>query len=225
MRPVGLAMSTPNLIVFGGTFDPPHAGHAACLSGIYEAFPNARILVIPAAAPPPTAGKCKKPWLAFDSRAELCEIMVKNLGFGDRVFVSRIEESLSAPNYTVNTLEALHKENSELAGNVNMAITLGADQFAHFNTWRSTERILELADLIIVPRGDSAASQKIIPQVLANGRQPRIWALKVATSAASSSAIRTAIQNQQPVPRDWLFPEVLSRLQQLTSKAIETLPG
>lgn len=208
------------LIIFGGTFDPPHAGHAACLMAIATEFPESRILVIPAAAPPPTAGKSKTPWLAFSDRVELCEIMIRKIDLASRATVSRIEESLPSPNYTVNTLEALRHEYAASSETQRMALTMGADQFSHFGSWHKPERILELADLIIVPRGNTPLAKLESP----SATPPRIWTLEVATSPAASSAIRSAIQNQQPIPAGWLLPEVHSRLQQLTSKAIETLP-
>ena len=209
--------NAPALIVFGGTFDPPHAGHAACLKALTEQFATSKILVVPAAEPPPTNGKVKKPLLNFNDRLELCRLMVADIGSPAAIEVSGLEGSLTVPNFTVNTLEALLESAPKKKYGSALAITIGADQFAAFETWHQAERIIELADLILVPRSNESVTWPTGKV----SKQARIWTLNVKTPPASSTAIRQATQTKRPIPAGWLTPKVFSRWQELTSKAIE----
>jgi len=211
----------PSLVMFGGTFDPPHTGHAACLNALVQQFPTSKIFVIPAADPPPTNKSKKSPWLSFGQRLELCRAMVADCGLTDEVEVSCIEGSLPKPNYTVNTLKALLAHASENPSGSLVAILLGADQFASFDTWRDPELIIRMADLILVARPGKAFEWP--PGKIA--RQARLWTLDVRTPPASSTEIRKAIREGTPVPAGWLQPGVISRMQQLTGKTIKVSPG
>ncbi len=209
--------NAPSVIIFGGTFDPPHAGHAACLKALTEQFPTSKIMVVPAAEPPPTSGQLKKPLFSFADRLELCRLMVADVGAPAAVEVSDIEGRLTAPNFTVNTLEALLASAPKKKFGSALAITVGADQFSAFETWHQPDRIIELADLILVPRSDETMTW---PAEKAT-THARIWTLNVKTPRASSSLIRQAIHNNRPIPAGLLTPRVLSRLQDMTGKAIE----
>jgi nicotinate-nucleotide adenylyltransferase len=207
----------PAIIMFGGTFDPPHAGHAACIEALAKQFRGSRILVIPSADPPPTGNITKTPWLSFANRIELCLLMVKDLGLSDRIEVSGIEGTLPRPNYTVNTLKALKSQlPSSLDGR--LALTMGGDQFASFHKWREADQIIAMADLIVAPRAEDPIHWPAGPV----GLQARIWTLNVKTPAAASTDVRAAVHSNTPIPAGWLSPRVLSRLQELTGKAIET---
>lgn len=209
--------NAPSVIVFGGTFDPPHAGHAACLKALTEQFTTSKIVVIPAAEPPPTNGKAKKPLLSFKDRLELCRLMVADIGTTAAIEVSDIEGRLGSPNFTVNTLEALIDSAPKKKYGSALAITIGADQFSAFETWHKPERIIELADLILVPRSDEALKWPTGDIT----KKARVWTLNVKTPRVSSTSIRQSIENNKPIAAGWLTPKVLSRLQEMTGKAIE----
>ncbi|MEY4632310.1 MAG: nicotinate (nicotinamide) nucleotide adenylyltransferase [Pseudomonadota bacterium] len=212
-----MADQNPTLIIFGGTFDPPHAGHAACIMALCHTFPLSKILVIPAADPPPTQQLKKKPLLSFEVRSELCETLIRELGVaGERIEVSRIEGTLPKPNFTVNTLEALAPVLQQ-AGQGRPAITIGADQFQALDSWYRLDRINEIADFIIIPRGTT-------PIVWPRSKEAmlaRLWTVSVKTPNVSSTAIREAMEKGLPPPRGALTPAVLSRLQELGAKAIQ----
>ena len=210
---------SPSLIIFGGTFDPPHSGHAACLKALIAQFPATRIAIIPAAVPPPTGTQAAKtPWLTFEARLELCRLMVSDQCAEEFVDVLDIEGQLSHPNYTLNTLKALQPSAPSNHSGTRLAILVGGDQFAGFDSWHLPDQIVEMADLIIVPRANEAIQW---PQGEA-AKKARVWALNVHTPAASSTLIREMIQSGDALPQGWLTPGVLSRLQQLAGKAIET---
>lgn len=218
---------SPSLIVFGGTFDPPHAGHAACVRALTEQFPSSGIMIVPAADPPPTNAIKKTTWLPFKARLELCRAMVDDLGLSGRVRVSDIEGSLPQPSYTVNTLRELLAQGADESSpeahldnckRPELAILIGGDQFANFSTWHEPELIVGMADLILVPR----AGEAFVWPKGDIARKARVWTLNVQTPPASSSAIREAIHKKVPVPQGWLQPGVIACLEKITGKEIRT---
>jgi nicotinate-nucleotide adenylyltransferase len=128
--------------VFGGTFDPIHLAHLAVAESARDTFGLRRVLFIPAAQPP---HKPDKPITPVEHRLAMVEAAVAgNPGFQ----VSRIEVDRPGPSYTVDTVTALHEDEAS----DRLALILSAESFLELPTWREPARILELADLVVVPR-------------------------------------------------------------------------
>jgi nicotinate-nucleotide adenylyltransferase len=117
--------------VFGGQFDPPHVGHLiVCQEARYRLALD-RLLVVPAGTPAHRA----PPETPAELRLRLAEAAFAG---EPRTEVSRIELERPGPSYTVDTLEAL-------AGEGELYLILGADQYATFERWREPDRIRRLA--------------------------------------------------------------------------------
>ena len=97
-------MSFPEIILFGGAFDPPHQGHVECVEQVQRRFPDAVVWIVPVDAPPGVAGVTKKLVASFDQRKELCERAFASQMVGGRVMLSPIERRLPKPNLTVQTI-------------------------------------------------------------------------------------------------------------------------
>ena len=96
-------MSGQKLLIYGGTFDPPHIGHLNNLRAAMQAVRPDRVLVMPAGTPPhKLASETPAEW-----RYEMCGCFRQ---LGPQVAISRWEIDHEGPSYTVNTLEALHEE-------------------------------------------------------------------------------------------------------------------
>ncbi len=137
--------SKPDIIFFGGTFDPIHVGHMDAVRISQEAFPDARLVVVPSMAPPALATANKKVMTDFVDRVAMAVIAFDEW---PRVEVSSVEEELPAPNYTYATLQALKTEHP----GSHLAWMIGADQLEGFHHWKNPRIILELASLIVLPR-------------------------------------------------------------------------
>lgn len=214
----------PELIIFGGAFDPPHAGHIGCVQVVAERFPNAEIWITPAAIPAGAGGQHKAPSATFRQRLHMCEIAV-NATFSDnpKVRVSDIEEKLPPPNFTIRTLTWIRATLPYRS----IAIVVGADQMQKFSSWRAPVEILKTAQLVVVNRtpgpGDAKASVTSTLQALAIDAlwdaeegcfklpelNSAIYILNPTLSPAASSVIREDLTERQELKPGWIRPEVL----------------
>ena len=130
--------------LFGGTFDPPHRGHIGIAAAAADAFRLDTVLFAPAGRQPLKPGATPTP---FADRLAMVELACA----ADERFVASDLDAPHAdgtPNYTVHTLAAL-KEAMPDAALFNL---VGADSLLSLPRWREPERLLELAEWIVVSR-------------------------------------------------------------------------
>ncbi len=128
--------------VFGGTFDPPHAGHALVAGDACEALALDTVLWIPAARQPL---KDAPPLAPAGDRRRMVELAIE----GDpRFSVDTVELDRGGLSFTVDTLEAL----AERRRGARLVLLVGADAWASFERWRDPQRILELAEVAVIAR-------------------------------------------------------------------------
>jgi nicotinate-nucleotide adenylyltransferase len=176
--------------VFGGTFDPIHLAHLAIAEAARDAFALRRVLFVVAARPP------HKPGVSITA-AEDRLAMVQAAIAGNAAFeMSRIEIDRDGPSYTVVTLAALRAREPDEP----LALILSAESYAELPTWRDPARILELADVIVVPRdGYPDADEGLIaarfPRAPAaigflDGPRMRLSASEIRDRAAAGRSVR-----------------------------------
>lgn len=128
--------------VFGGTFDPPHAGHVLVAGDACEALGLDTVLWVPVATQPL---KGSGPVASAGDRARMVELTIN----GDERFrLDRVELDRGGLSFTVDTLESL---TSRHAG-AELVLLVGVDAWAAFDRWRDPERILQLADVAVLGR-------------------------------------------------------------------------
>lgn len=168
--------------LFGGSFDPFHDGHLAMIRATLARDLADLVVVMPAAHNPHKPA----PAAAGEHRLRMAELGTAGLA---AVEVSAFEAGRSGPSYTVETLEALARRHP---GDV-WRLLVGADNLAEFCRWRRPERLLELADLLVFPRGDH-------PVVLPGALGPHATVVTGFTCPAASTAVRAALAaGQRPV--------------------------
>jgi nicotinate-nucleotide adenylyltransferase len=177
--------------VFGGTFDPIHYAHLAVAEAAREAFDLRRILFIPAAQSP------HKPDRPITSAADRFAMVEAAIVGNDRFEISRVELDRGGPSYTAETLASLRAAD----GDDSLALILSAESFAELPTWHEPERILELAEAVVVaPRyGYEEADEGFLARhfpsstgraVFLDGPRIRMSASEVRERAASGRSIR-----------------------------------
>ncbi len=129
-------------VVFGGTFDPPHLGHMAVISGLRQKL-GVPVLVVPNGRPPHR----EAPGASAQARLRLLRLAVAELG-DPLVSVSDVEVRRGGPSYTADTLEQLQAE-APAAG---LLIALGSDAAATLPEWERVDVVLRLARLVVFDR-------------------------------------------------------------------------
>ena len=156
----------PRIGVFGGQFDPPHAGHIAVAGAAMRQLRLDRLIVVPAGRPPHRDPGTTPP----EVRYRMAEAAFPGPG---RVEVSRIELDGDGLGYTVETLEALDPEGR-------LFLIVGADH-ADLPGWHRPERVRELATVVVAPRPGAAEPG------------PDVVALQMEPVDLASTAIRQAV--------------------------------
>lgn len=197
-------------VLYGGTFDPVHAGHLAIARVARDAL-AARVDLMPAAdpphRPPPGAGAAH--------RARMLELAVA----GERgLAVDRRELDRDGRSYTVDTLRALR---AEIGIDAPVALLLGADSLLALPTWKEWTALFDLAHLVVAQRAGSALDGALPPALadalrgrtasnpaaLVDAPAGRVFTLSHPLHPASATELRRRIAAGRPWA-DWVEPAV-----------------
>lgn len=135
------------IAILGGSFNPIHIGHAMLADTIIKELGYDKVLFIPTGIPPHKE-------LSAGATTENRLQMVKN--FCDSVpggifEMEPCEVERGGISYTVDTLTYIvNKYKNVIDGKP--ALLMGTEIAAEFHKWKNVEKIVEIADLIIVPR-------------------------------------------------------------------------
>ena len=132
--------------VFGGSFNPPHAGHLTAARAFVGELALDRLLVIPAGIPPHK----KMETLCTDAdRMEMARLNFASLG--SVVEVSDMEIRREGKSYTVDTLREIRAKNPRDA----LFLYCGSDMLVTFDQWYEYRQILSMCTLCAMRRDDS----------------------------------------------------------------------
>ena len=139
--------------LFGGTFDPVHLGHLLLAECCREALDLDEVRFLPAASNPL---KDRGPVADGAQRCEMAQFAIS----GHPAFrVDRREVKRGGESFAVDTLEEVAAENP----GADLFFLMGADALADLPAWKRPGRLLELATVVAVNRGDAAA---VVPAAL-----------------------------------------------------------
>jgi len=131
-----------NIGILGGTFNPPHVGHLIVAERVREELGLDKILFIPSAISP------HKQHIQLADAAYRIE-MVQLAVLGRQFFeASDIEIARGGVSYTVDTLDQLKR----MYPDDTFFLLIGMDNLAEFNTWKSPEKIVDLANVVVMTR-------------------------------------------------------------------------
>lgn len=146
---VGVDLRTcKTLLLFGGSFDPPHVAHRQLPLLAMEAIGADAVVYIPAALSPFKTGQ---PPTDSKHRLEMLRLTLAN---EPRAVIrtdelDRFAASGGKPSYTIDTITALQ---TQLGDGVKLRLLIGADQLASFDRWRQWQRIIALAEPVVMVR-------------------------------------------------------------------------
>jgi nicotinate-nucleotide adenylyltransferase len=210
------ARSAGTLLLYGGTFDPPHAYHTLAprlvmsLLGLESLgarggrkTSGAHCLLIPAARNP------LKAHAALASDAQRLAMLRASMERGEPVSIWTDEmdrarwladRDESAPSYTIDTIRRLR---TLVSRSTRLRLLIGVDQALQFHRWKDARELLRLAPPLVMPRDGidsplalatalhlSEAADFWTPQELGD------WSMRMAPAPLqdmSSTAIRAAL--------------------------------
>ena len=139
-----------NILLFGGSFDPPHKGHQNMLKLACAALAPQKVIVMPVYAPPHKALTVAPPAL----RLAMCKACFGTL---PNVEISDFEINKNSSSYTIDTVDAIYGQYPK----ANVYLLIGSDMLQSFTTWRNFEMLLETTTLVAFSRqkNDALAAQ------------------------------------------------------------------
>jgi nicotinate-nucleotide adenylyltransferase len=129
-----------NVLVFGGSFNPPHLAHTLAVVAAMAQAPFEKVLVIPT-----YAHAFAKTLAPFEDRLAMCRLAFAD--FRD-VEISRIEEVLGGESRTLKTLSRLQSDNPHWR----MRLLVGADILLERHKWHAFDEVVKIAPLLVLGR-------------------------------------------------------------------------
>lgn len=221
------------LLVFGTSADPFHLGHASLVVQavkelavrgqrtrqvvIMPIFRHHNILDNVKRSLPPT----------YQHRFDICQLFTEQIAADLGALVAdvrvsdlerRLVEGTSRPNFTVETLTAL-RESVDPA--LELAFLLGADTFAgekpSFQNWLQSDRLLQLATLVISPRKGFEPNQEFLYKLRGQGAR-LVYLENLDVPEIASSTLRARLEAGEPaealVMDGWITRPVADYIQQ-----------
>jgi len=207
--------------LFGGSFDPPHRGHLALARLAMESVCLDRVLFAPVGVQPL---KRDRPQASFADRVEMTALAIAGEA---GMALSQIDAPRSdgRPNYTVDTVRALHET---LAPEDVMFCLMGADSFLSIGKWYRAADLLVACNFVVAARPgfdlsritsalpasisvascDEASNDNLVLCLHGAGyRESRLYLLPHLQEPASATGIRRSL-HQGEEPRWDLTPGV-----------------
>lgn len=176
--------------IFGGTFDPVHLGHLVLAEQCREQCRLDEVWFVPAGIPPHKTDAEISPG---KQRVEMLEFAIAG---HDRFRIQRLELDRPGPSFTVETLQTFHDERPERE----LFLLLGADSVRDLPTWREPRRILQLATIVAVNRGDRPAFDAAVTgRLLGEEAAKRIATVQMPGLDISSSDLRRRVREGRSI--------------------------
>lgn len=174
--------------IFGGSFDPVHAGHLHAARAALEAFDLDRVVLVPARDPPHKPGRALAPGR---DRMEMLHLAISG---EPRFLVHGVELDRAGPSFTIDTVRTLPKLLGEEGAE--LFLVLGSDNLAGLPSWRDAGSLLERVQPIVVHReGDPEPAFREIERALGPeaGRKVRAGHLALPPVEVSSTDLRAKL--------------------------------
>ncbi|MFP4145434.1 MAG: nicotinate (nicotinamide) nucleotide adenylyltransferase [Phycisphaeraceae bacterium] len=182
------------IIVFGGSFDPPHRAHVELPERVRRQVGGDVVAYIPAGRAPHKLHKEQTP---AGHRLAMLRLAIEDADHAI-VLSHEIERARTGrPSYTVETLAWLREQ---VHPEATLRLLIGADQVRIFDQWYEAERVEELAEPLVVVRPPDTAESLLA--TLAEGQEREKWRgrlVEVPAVDVSSTELRRRLAEGEPV--------------------------
>ena len=195
-----------SVALFGGTFDPVHAGHIAVAKAALRRFSLDAVYFVPSASPPHKSGSALAPFVHRYAMVALA--CAGHHGFEPSLAEATLDGLPHRVFYTVDTVRRFRRKHPR----DRVYFIVGADQFLEIPTWKDYEALLDSCDFIIASRpGFSLDALRLViprkiiaPRVLSDPRKiilrkSAIHLLTTVASHVSSTEVRKRLEQGQSI--------------------------
>ena len=151
-----------NIAILGGSFNPFHIGHAMLADTMIREYGYDKVIFIPTCVPPHKEIVCDKDGILSATTQQRYE-MVKAFCESDKehFLVEDCEIKRGGVSYTSDTLKYITKKyKNEIT--LKPSLIMGEEIAAEFHKWHEVETIVELSNLVIVPRLQDYAKSEVM---------------------------------------------------------------
>jgi len=174
-----------NIVLFGGSFNPPHLGHQIVLTQAFELIPNVdEVWLLPTHHH--TFGKHHQ-YASDHHRLAMTKYLLS-----DKVKLCPIEIDLKLSGETIDTIHQLKSHPKYSIPNTKYSFLMGSDNLPSFTKWGSWEKLLDELPFFVYPRAGFPF------QPLYDHMTPLESPLQVVTNI-SSTLIRNRLQKNLPI--------------------------
>ena len=181
------------IVLFGGSFDPPHLAHIKLPMAAMDATGADAVAYIPTGNQP---FKQHAPQTPAQHRLAMLRLALQDIPQAV-VLTDEITRASDCPTYTVDTLETLRKQ---LEPDVELRLLIGGDQLKVFDAWCQPERIIELAQPLVMVRPPDTHDSLL--GSLPKGYDPQLWTdrlIDLPPIDISSTQIRSLVAQGKPI--------------------------
>ena len=190
------------VLIYGGSFNPPHLGHESALRSAVAAIGPDRVYVVPAGIPPHKE-------LADNSPDVEARLRLSELAFGDEpgAEVLDLEIRRLGKSYTVDTLQEI----SDRFEDAELYFLVGTDMLLSMEKWYQFDQILSTCTLVALPRDENViAEMEECAQMLRRTYGARVILIRKSPLPMASTDLRALLS--QRLGRDKLSDPVYSEI-------------
>jgi nicotinate-nucleotide adenylyltransferase len=224
IAPLKLPRGVRHVLVFGGSFDPPHARHFDAPLSVVSLLYGERgyVLYVPAARNPLKAhapnvtDEHRVAMLQLDrvGREQICGVWADEL--------NRAREG--KPSYTIDTLRRLRRI---VPAAVELRLLIGMDQAAQFHRWKNPRAIIRIAQPLVMARPPLLTAFQLATELDRTGFWTRAevaaWCSRLAPNLVgpdSSTSVRDALRSAPAKPALWKGMDGLRHLSPTVARYI-----
>jgi len=168
------------IALYGGTFDPVHAGHLEVARRVSQLFEIKKVIFIPAQMAPHKIGR---PVTEPIHRYAMLALATQE---DPGLLISTFELDAPDRRYTVDTVEHFQRA---LGDSTELFFIMGADSWSEITTWREWERLLAMTNHIVVTRpGYETATTHV------GEHKDRIYITDIVMNDVSATQIRRLVR-------------------------------
>jgi nicotinate-nucleotide adenylyltransferase len=191
-----------------GTFNPIHSGHVALAKRVQQQFGFKKVVFVPANVSP--LKQQAKDMASFSQRARMIELAC---GKDPTLGVSRVEATLPAPSYTVQTLRTLFPHFDKwwtrlpfIQNRIRIPFIIGTDALQDLPKWNKAQTLARNLRFIVGLR-DTAP---LVKHVTINGKKAPLTVQPVQGEIPPVSSTQVRNRARQGLPMNDLVPPAVA---------------